>query len=881
METNRRSRSSLTGRSMSMPVQAQGNSDNGFHMVALTSSTYGILKTDTPKKDGTDIKSLSISNSAHDAFYEKLKNFDVPDEMVAKPWSEVSRNLPIVPPLSRTDSPRRTDSLRRMDSPRQARGIDSPRQARGTDSPRQTGVFRETDSPRLRANFRRTDSPRRLSLPSQATKNDHETINMWELMDGLEEDGTNPAKPKFKLVERIPRSPMIKTFERSITFSTIHTLSELDSGDPSKAITSGPANNVLNNSESVDIGGKENAKPVRVMPRSMSSPIVQKRDEITVRLTPSSPSLVPRIAVPSSDPPRPKQPSASPMTLTSEANGTIQEVSKALLPPPSPAPRVAVPSSGPPRPRQPSVSPMTLPPEANATIQEVRNALLPPPSPLLSSTGTKNANVTQVRNRPPGLQPSKSTVVKVENSPMSLNVKLEAEIEKAMSEERGVNRGWVQSTATSSMEPDLGHVRAVASSLSQEVAGARPQPAPKRVDVKETSNQATRQIPRFASPIHVLSLAASFDLENRKNSMSHLDLKGPPMSPSPATMKAGGRQSFSKQQSMPSPSLRAIPSSGQGVGLQSQASAPPGNHGSLNASVAPVREGISAGRSPAGVSERGTSTNAKSSLGGTPIDSDLLASFEEALEMFSADEWCNVRDSKGEAIAVSDVAKHNGSLPTDMNGMSPDELEKGVSGDRGGQGNGDKGANIHLAAQGEATASESSSYKGIAVQKRVKPDPWARFEMKCPPAGEDRVVLYTTSLRGIRKTFEDCNNVRFIFQSFNVEIDERDVSIHAEFRQELKELSEKPVPVPQAFIKGRYIGGMDIITQLHEDGTLATLVDDLPPQLSRGECDGCGGVRFVPCSDCSGSTKIVNEAKEVVRCGECNENGLMRCPICY
>jgi len=253
------------------------------------------------------------------------------------------------------------------------------------------------------------------------------------------------------------------------------------------------------------------------------------------------------------------------------------------------------------------------------------------------------------------------------------------------------------------------------------------------------------------------------------------------------------------------------------------------------------------------------------------MDSDLLASFEEALEMFSADEWYSVRDSKSEAIAVPGEAEKNGTFV-------PNRLEEGVSGDKGRQGNGNKGASIHVAGQGEAFAPAS---KGIAGQRRVKPDPWARFEKKCPPAGEDRVVLYTTSLRGIRKTFEDCNNARFIFQSFNVEIDERDVSIHAEFRQELKELSEKPVPVPQAFIKGRYIGGMDMITQLHEDGTLGTLVGDLPPQLSRGECDGCGGVRFVPCSDCSGSTKIVNEAKEVVRCSECNENGLMRCPICY
>lgn len=842
---------------MSMPVQARGNSDNGFHMVALASSTYGILKTDSPRKDAKDINSLSTSDSTHDEFYEKLKNFDVPDEMLAKPWSEVSRSLPKVSPLTRTDSPRRTSGLRRLDSPRQTRGIDSPRQ---------------------RGSFRRTDSPRR--LPSQAPRNDHETINMWELMDGLEEDGKNPAKPQPKPVERIPRSPMIKPFERSITFSTIHTLSELDSGDPSKAIIPGPANSVLNNSKSIDTGSEENTYPVKLMPRSMSSPIVPKRDEMTVRLTPSSPSLASRDAVPSSDPPRPRQPSILMMAATSEANATVQEVNKALLlPPPSPAPRVAAPSSDPPRPRQPSVSPMTLSPEANATIQEVSKGPLPIP-PSLSSAGTKNASAMQARSRSLGLQQSKPTVEKANDSPMSLNTKLEAEIERAMFEERGVSRGWVQSTAMRSLEPDLGRVRSVAATLSQGGAAARPQPTPRRVDVKETSNQGTRQLPRFASPIHVLSIAASFDLENRKNSMPHLDLKGPPMSPSPTTTKAGGsRQSFSKQQSMPSPSLRATPSSDQGVGLQSQVSVPNrGSHGSLdasNATVAPVHEGMSAGKSPAGVSERGTSTNARSSLGGTAIDSDLLASFEEALEMFSADEWYNVREIKGEAAAaVPGVAQNNhGSLPTDLNGISPNGLEsEGVSGDKGRQSNGN---------HGEALALESPASKGIAVRKRVKPDPWSRFEMKCPPAGEDRVVLYTTSLRGIRKTFEDCNNARFIFQSFNVELDERDVSIHAEFRQELKELSEKPVPVPQAFIKGRYIGGMDIITQLHEDGTLAILVGDLPPQLSRGECDGCGGVRFVPCSDCSGSTKVVNEAKEVVRCSECNENGLMRCPICY
>lgn len=903
VETNRKSRSaSQIGRGMTMPVQAQGESNNGYHMVALTSSTYGILNADTPKIDVSSI-------SSHDAFYEKLKYFEVPDEMVAKPWSEVSLSLPKIPPPTRTDSPRRTDNLRRMDSPRL--------QTRGLDSPRQMSSFRGIDSPRQRGSFGRTDSPRR--LPSQATKNDHETVDTWELMDGLDEDGKTLAKLKLKPVERIPRSPVIKPFERSITFSTIHTLSELDSADPSKAIAPGPAGDFSKSLIAVDSGGKENTNPVRTMTRSASSPMVPKRDEITVRLTPSSPSLAAKVAAPSDDPSRPRQPTVAPMMLTPEANAAIQEVSdavsKALLPPPSPSersvgvkkvsdsPRPRQPtiaqmnvapevtatlqegnkvgrkshlpppspllrsvgtkqSSNSPRPRQLTIPPMTMALEVNGSLQEGSNGVskshLPPPSPLLRSVGTKSASAMEVRNRPPGSQHPKSPMVKAVNSPMSLNTKLEAEVERAISEERGVSGRQSfskQPAALTSLVPDSGRVRTVAASLSQEGGVARPQATPRRVEVNETSSQSNRQVPRFASPIHVLSLAASFDLENQKNSVSHLDLKAPE---GPTAMNLGGlgqsgRKSFSKQQSMPSPSIRAVPSSGQRVGLQSQTSAP--NHGrygrldTLNVSVGSQKDSL-------------------------PLNSDLMASFEEALEMYSTDERHNVRDRKGGADS-----KRLSSV--DTNGMSHDRLEEGVFGDQARQSNGIKGANENLTVQGEDIVSRSSADKGTVLRKKAKPDPWARFEMKCPPAGEHRVVLYTTSLRGIRKTFEDCNNARFIFGSFNIDIDERDVSIHAEFRQELKELAEKPVPVPQVFIKGRYIGGTDIITQIHEDGTLATLLDGLPPQLSRGECDGCGGVRFVPCSDCSGSTKVLNHAKEVVRCSECNENGLMRCPICY
>ncbi|CAD6266064.1 unnamed protein product [Miscanthus lutarioriparius] len=50
------------------------------------------------------------------------------------------------------------------------------------------------------------------------------------------------------------------------------------------------------------------------------------------------------------------------------------------------------------------------------------------------------------------------------------------------------------------------------------------------------------------------------------------------------------------------------------------------------------------------------------------------------------------------------------------------------------------------------------------------------------------VVLYLTSLRSVRRTFEDCRAVRAILRCYRVRLDERDVSMHAAFRSELRDL---------------------------------------------------------------------------------------------
>lgn len=174
------------------------------------------------------------------------------------------------------------------------------------------------------------------------------------------------------------------------------------------------------------------------------------------------------------------------------------------------------------------------------------------------------------------------------------------------------------------------------------------------------------------------------------------------------------------------------------------------------------------------------------------------------------------------------------------------------------------------------------------------------FERRCPPGGEQAVVLYTTTLRGIRKTFEDCNAVRAALEGLGVWVRERDVSMDMGFREELRNLMSGTndggggALVPRLFVRGRYIGGAEEVLRIHEEGGLAKLVEGLPKaRCGGGACDGCGGARFLPCFQCSGSRKVVatvaedeklggagRDRIEVVRCPDCNENGLVLCPIC-
>ncbi|KAK4272011.1 hypothetical protein QN277_020620 [Acacia crassicarpa] len=176
-------------------------------------------------------------------------------------------------------------------------------------------------------------------------------------------------------------------------------------------------------------------------------------------------------------------------------------------------------------------------------------------------------------------------------------------------------------------------------------------------------------------------------------------------------------------------------------------------------------------------------------------------------------------------------------------------------------------------------------------------------DLKTLPYKKEKVVLYFTSLRGVRKTYEDCCHVRLILKGLGVRIDDRDVSMHSGFKDELKELlgdSLTGIGLPAVFIGSNFIGGAEEIQRLHEDGKLEKLlnccerVNDEHGSINSDICEACGDIRFVPCETCSGSCKIYLEADEeeeeedgevggeygFQRCPDCNENGLIRCPLC-
>ncbi|KAH0900265.1 hypothetical protein HID58_049833 [Brassica napus] len=86
---------------------------------------------------------------------------------------------------------------------------------------------------------------------------------------------------------------------------------------------------------------------------------------------------------------------------------------------------------------------------------------------------------------------------------------------------------------------------------------------------------------------------------------------------------------------------------------------------------------------------------------------------------------------------------------------------------------------------------------------------------------KNKVVLYFTSLSGIRKTYEDCCCVRTVLRGYQVAV----------------------------LIRGVHVGGMEEIKKLNDGGKLGEMLKGLPVCESVGACGCCGDPRFVPSLD--------------------------------
>lgn len=70
-------------------------------------------------------------------------------------------------------------------------------------------------------------------------------------------------------------------------------------------------------------------------------------------------------------------------------------------------------------------------------------------------------------------------------------------------------------------------------------------------------------------------------------------------------------------------------------------------------------------------------------------------------------------------------------------------------------------------------------------------------------------MIYTTSFRVVRTTFERCELVRKIFQNHRVKFVEKNIALDCEYGKELEERCKRvgePPSLPVVFIDGHYLG---------------------------------------------------------------------------
>ena len=88
----------------------------------------------------------------------------------------------------------------------------------------------------------------------------------------------------------------------------------------------------------------------------------------------------------------------------------------------------------------------------------------------------------------------------------------------------------------------------------------------------------------------------------------------------------------------------------------------------------------------------------------------------------------------------------------------------------------------------------------------------------------NNIIMYVKG----NKMFPQCGfskAVMDVFTQLNVPFETRDVLEDPEVRDEIKAFTNWPT-IPQVFVKGKFIGGCDIVMELFQNGELQNIVKD-------------------------------------------------------
>ena len=111
--------------------------------------------------------------------------------------------------------------------------------------------------------------------------------------------------------------------------------------------------------------------------------------------------------------------------------------------------------------------------------------------------------------------------------------------------------------------------------------------------------------------------------------------------------------------------------------------------------------------------------------------------------------------------------------------------------------------------QAEAPAPAS----GGSAQERIKQD-----------VENNRILIYMKGTPDMPQCGFSAATVD-VFNKLNVPYETRDVLQDVEVRQGIKDFSNWPT-VPQVFIAGKFVGGCDIVLEMHERGELEPMVKE-------------------------------------------------------